>query len=129
MDSEFQLIFWNVGWEDAWTIIENGCRLLTIEFLSTLQLGEQEITFRLFNKPFSPTWKNFSNILGFHESCNVDVDDALKELDRTHFWQDISRETVCHRPYTDEIHNPTLRFIHKWLGVTFFLERTFRLQE
>jgi hypothetical protein len=46
--------------------------------LSTLQLGEQEISFGVFNKPFLATWKNFSNILGFHESCNVDVDDALK---------------------------------------------------
>jgi hypothetical protein len=85
MDSEFELIFRNIGWEDAWLIIENGCRLLTIEFLCTLQLGENEILFRLFNKPFSPSWKNFSNMLGFHESCNVDVDGALGELDRTRF--------------------------------------------
>jgi hypothetical protein len=41
MDSEFQLIFRNIGWEDAWTITENGCRLLTIKFLCTLQLGEK----------------------------------------------------------------------------------------
>jgi hypothetical protein len=95
--------------------------------LSTLQLGEHELSFRLFNKPFSPTWKNFSNILGFYESCNVDVDDALKEFDRTYFWQDISRETVYHRPCTDEIHNPTLRFIHKWLGVTLFSRENFQI--
>jgi hypothetical protein len=92
-----------------------------------MQLGEQQISFRLFNKPFSPTWKNFSNILGFHESCNVDFDDALKELDRTRFWQNISGEIVCYRPYTDEIHNPTLRFIHNWLGVTLFLRENFRI--
>jgi hypothetical protein len=81
--------------------------------LCTLQLGENEISFKLFNKSFSPSWKNFSNMLGFLESCNIDVDDALEEFDRTRFWQDISNETVCHRPGTDEIHNPTLRFIHK----------------
>jgi hypothetical protein len=96
MDSKCQLIYRNIGWKDAWTIIENDCRLLIIEFLCTLQLGENEISFRLFNKSFSPSWKNFSNMLGFHESCNVDVDDALEEFDRTHFWQDISNETVCH---------------------------------
>jgi hypothetical protein len=55
MDSEFQLIFRNIIWEDAWTITENGRRLLTIEFLCTLQLGENEISFRLFNKSFSPS--------------------------------------------------------------------------
>jgi hypothetical protein len=65
-------------------------------------------------------------MLGFHESCNVD-DDALEEFDRTRFWQDMSNETVCHRPYTDEIHNSTLRFIHKWLGVTLFPREKFRI--
>ena len=36
MDSEFELIFKAVGWEDAWEIDESGCKLLTIEFLCTL---------------------------------------------------------------------------------------------
>jgi hypothetical protein len=66
-------------------------------------------------------------MLGFHESCNIDVDNALEEFDRTRFWQDISNETVCHRPCTDKIHNPTLRFIHKWLGVTLFPTENFRI--
>jgi hypothetical protein len=52
MDSKFQLIFRNIGWEDAWTIIKNGCRLLTIEFLCTLQLGENEISFRFLINHF-----------------------------------------------------------------------------
>jgi uncharacterized protein YfkK (UPF0435 family) len=65
-------------------------------------------------------------MLGFHESYNVD-DDALEEFNKTYFWQDISNETVCPRPCTDEIHNPTLRFIHKWLGVTLFPRENFRI--
>jgi hypothetical protein len=113
MDSEFELIFHNIGWEEAWHLNENGSRLLTIEFLCTLQLGEDEISFRLFNQSVSLSWKNFSNMLNFHESCKIDVEDALPNFDRTQFWQDISGETVCFRPCTDEIHNPTLRFIHK----------------
>jgi hypothetical protein len=36
MDSEFDLVFKNIGWEDAWDINEQGCNLLTIEFLYTL---------------------------------------------------------------------------------------------
>jgi hypothetical protein len=87
---------------------ELGCRLLTIEFLCTLQLGENEVSFRLFNKSFSLSWKNFSTFLGFSELCNVDIDSALNDFDRTRFWQDISKEIVCHRPCTDEIHHPTL---------------------
>jgi hypothetical protein len=37
MDSKFELVFNNVGWENAWELNEQGCSLLTIEFLCTLQ--------------------------------------------------------------------------------------------
>jgi hypothetical protein len=57
----------------------------------------------------------------------VDIDSALNDFDKTRFWQDISKETVCHRPCTDEIHHPTLRFIHKWLGITFFPRENFQI--
>jgi hypothetical protein len=53
MDAEFELIFKNVGWEDTWELDEQGCRLLTIEFLCTLQPTDTEISFRLFGKEFS----------------------------------------------------------------------------
>jgi uncharacterized protein YfkK (UPF0435 family) len=66
-------------------------------------------------------------MLNFHESCKIDVEDALPDFDRTQFWQDISGETVCFRPCTVEIHNPTLRFILKWLGVTMFYREEFRI--
>jgi hypothetical protein len=79
----------------------------------------------MFNKEFSPSWKHFSRFLGFFEICNVDIDSALNDFDRTHFWQDISKETICHKPRTDEIHHPTLRFLHKWLGITLFPREDF----
>ena len=50
MDSEFELIFMAVGWEDAWEIDESGCKLLTIEFLCTLQTTDSEVSFRFFGK-------------------------------------------------------------------------------
>ena len=65
MDSEFELIFKAVGWEDAWEIDESGCKLLTIEFLCTLQTTDSEVSFRFFGKEFSFPWKNFSELLGF----------------------------------------------------------------
>jgi hypothetical protein len=98
MDSKFELIFRNIGWEEAWHLNENGSRLLTIEFLCTLQLGDDEISFRLFNQSFSLSWKNFSDMFNIHESCKIDVEDALPNFDRTRFWQDISGETVFLNP-------------------------------
>ena len=66
MLAEFELIFRTIGWEDAWGIDEPGCKLLTIEFLCTLQPTNLEVSFRLFGKEFSIPWKNFSELLGFH---------------------------------------------------------------
>jgi len=40
MDTEFDLIFQMVGWTNFWDITELGSRLLTIEFLCTLQYYE-----------------------------------------------------------------------------------------
>ena len=50
MDSEFELIFKAIGWEDAWEIDESGCKLLTIEFLCTLQTTYSEVSFWFFGK-------------------------------------------------------------------------------
>ena len=53
MDSEFELIFKAIEWEDAWEIDKSGCKLLTIEFLCTLQTTDSEVSFRFFGKEFS----------------------------------------------------------------------------
>jgi hypothetical protein len=127
MDSKFELGFNNVGWENAWELNEQGCRLFTNEFLCTLQPGDTEVSFRLFSKEFFPSWKNFSRFLGFSEQCAIDIDAAINDFDRMRFWQDISKELVCHHPRTDELHHPTLRFLHKWLGFTLFPREDFRV--
>jgi hypothetical protein len=36
MDTEFPLIFHEIGWENFWTIEEPGCKLLTAKLLCTL---------------------------------------------------------------------------------------------
>jgi len=43
MDTEFDLIFQMVGWTNFWNITELGSRLLTLEFLCTLQYYEGEL--------------------------------------------------------------------------------------
>ena len=66
MNTEFEIIFKTVGWENVWEINEPGSKLLTTEFLCTLQIIDSEVTFRLFGKDFSVPWKNFSELVGFH---------------------------------------------------------------
>jgi hypothetical protein len=55
MDSKFELIFRMIGWEDAWEITEHGSKLLTIEFISSLDFDHDDVSFRMFNKPFTLT--------------------------------------------------------------------------
>jgi len=55
MDSEFELIFTMIGWEDAWEITEQGSKLLTIEFISSLDFDDDNVSFRMFNKSFNLT--------------------------------------------------------------------------
>jgi hypothetical protein len=52
MDFEFDLVFKNIGWEDAWEINEQGCKLLTIEFLCTLQTIDSEVSFSFLGNNF-----------------------------------------------------------------------------
>ena len=78
-----------------------------------------------FGKDFSIPRKNFSELLGFHAQCVVDVDTAIQDFDRTKFWREISKELTCYCPHTNEIHHPTLRFMHKWLGFSLFPRNDF----
>ena len=126
MLTEFKLIFRSIGWEDAWGIDEPGCKLLTIEFLCTLQPTNSEVSFRLSGKEFSVPWKKFSELLGFHSQCIIDVNSAIQDFNRNKFWREISKEIVCYHPRTNEIHHPTLRFMHKWLGFSLFPRSDFR---
>jgi len=85
MDLEFEIIFRTVGWENVWQIDKSRTKLLTLEFLCTLQTTDSEVTFRLFGKDFSIPWRQFSELLGFNAQCVVDVDSALQDCDRMKF--------------------------------------------
>ena len=52
MDTEFEIIFRTVGWENVWQIDEPGSKLLTIEFLCTLQTTDSEVNLNFLGKTF-----------------------------------------------------------------------------
>jgi len=85
MDSEFKLIFRMIGWEDAWEITEQGSKLLTMEFISSLDFDDDNVSFRMFNKPFTLTWKTISVALGFSDQCVVNIADVLKDFNKDDF--------------------------------------------
>jgi hypothetical protein len=85
MDVEFDFIFRVVGWENVRNIHEQGSKLLTAEFLCTLQTTDTKVKFRLFGKEYSIPWKEFSLLLGFNAQCILDVDSALQDFDKAKF--------------------------------------------
>ena len=72
MDTEFTTIWKAVGWENVAPIDELGSRLLTIQFLCSLQEVEDGITFHLFEKDYYLTWRNLSSHLGFSTKFSID---------------------------------------------------------
>jgi hypothetical protein len=72
MDEEFDTIFSTIGWQCFRHLAnDRGSRLLTLEFLSSLQTSHNEVYFRLFNQEYNMTWDQFSGALGFIENCSL----------------------------------------------------------
>nr|AAX96878.1 hypothetical protein [Oryza sativa Japonica Group] len=120
MDVEFCSIWKAVGWQRFAVVDEPGSRLLTLQFLCTLKEIEDGISFRFFRKKFTLTWKGLSTLLGFHDSCKIDTQKGISGFEKNRFWEDISGAPICKKPRTNNIHNPTLRLMHKWIAMILF---------
>src|SRR6185503_12392719 len=98
-------------------------KLLTMEFLISLSIeetgAETKVDFRLFNEQFVMKLKDFSIALGFHKRCILDPSELAKKhrYDRNTWWSAISNEPVSSKNSIVSIHNPTLRFLAKWLAM------------
>ena len=91
-----------------------------MEFLCTLNITNPGVNLRFFGKEYSTPWKDFSRLLGFDAQCVVDVDSTIQDFYKTKFWREIFGKTDFFHPRTNDINNPTLHFMHKWLGMTLF---------
>nr|CAD39715.1 OSJNBa0052P16.16 [Oryza sativa Japonica Group] len=120
MDVEFRSIWKAVGWQRFAVVDEPGSPLRTLQFLCTLKEIEDGISFRFFRKEFTLTWKGLSTFLGFHDSCKIDLQKGISGFEKNRFWEDISSAPICEKPRTNDIHNPTLRLMHKWIAITLF---------
>src|SRR6185312_16042344 len=112
-----------VGWENFADIIDPGSHLLTMEFLMSLTIEETstetKVYFRFFNEQFEMTLQQFSVALGFNKRCILDPNTLVEcyQYDRSSWWCEICNEPVSSKNNIVSIHNPTLRFLAKWLAM------------
>ena len=114
MDTELRDVFHSIGWENLFEAPQPGSRFLTLEFLTTfesfLRGRKSMVSFRLFGKGFEFDLARFSELLDFCTSCSPTPSD-LRYFNVAEF-----RDTIfgkSGRIHFSDIHNPTLRFLHR----------------
>jgi hypothetical protein len=75
------------------------------------------VKFHLFRKSFDCDFSRFNELLDFSKSC-LPESSAMRNFNKVEFNDAISRKSARLR-YSD-IHNPSLRFLHRWMSFTLF---------
>jgi hypothetical protein len=75
------------------------------------------VKFRLFGKSFGCDLSHFSELLDFSKSC-LPESNAMRNFNKVEFSDAISRKST--RLKFGDIHNPSLRFLHRWMSFTLF---------
>jgi hypothetical protein len=72
----------------------------------------------LFGKSFGCDFSCFSELLNFSKSC-LPESIAMRNFNKVEFSNAISRKSA--RLRFSDIHNPSLRFLHRWMSFMLFL--------
>jgi hypothetical protein len=75
------------------------------------------VKFHLFGKSFSCDFSRFSKLLDFSKSCLLESI-AMRNFNKAEFSSAISGKFA--RLRFSDIHNPSLRFLHRWMSFTLF---------
>jgi hypothetical protein len=114
LDEELPTILRTISWGKLYDEPHQGSRLLTLEFLTTFEIVEKGrklfLKFHLFGKSFSYDLSRFSELLDFSKSC-LSKSTAMRNFNKVEFSDTISRKSA--RLRFSDIHNPSLRFVHR----------------
>jgi len=116
MDIDFANVWHAVGWDDFLPIEENGSRVLTIQFLCTVREEANGVCFRFLGNEYYYTWRDFSHLHGFSDHLPVSLEKSCRGFDQHEFWGLILGQVV----HGNDIQNPTLCLMHKWVAITLF---------
>jgi hypothetical protein len=121
LDEELPTILRIIDWGKLYDESHLGSCLLTLEFLMTFETVEKNrksfVKFHLFGKSFSCVFSHFSELLDFSKSC-LPESSAMRNFNKVEFSDAISKKFT--RLRFSDIHNPSLRFLHRWMSFTLF---------
>jgi hypothetical protein len=75
------------------------------------------VKFCLFKKSFGCDFSCFNELLDFSKSCLPESSD-MRNFSKVEFSDAISRKSA--RLWFSDIHNPSIRFLHRWMSFTPF---------
>jgi hypothetical protein len=121
LDEELRTILWTIGWGKLYDEPRLGTHLLTLEFLMTIETVEENrksfVMCHLLSKSFGCDLSHFRELLDFSKSCLAESS-AIRNFNKVEFSDAISRKSA--RLRFSDIHNPSLRFLHRWMSFTLF---------
>jgi hypothetical protein len=121
LDEELPIILRTINWGKLYDEPRLGSHLLTLEFLMTFEIVEKDrklfMKFHLFGKSFGYDLSYFSDLLDFSKSC-LPESSAMRNFSKVEFSDAISGKST--RLRFSDIHNPSLRFLHRWMLFTLF---------
>jgi hypothetical protein len=116
LDEELPTILWTIGWGKLYDEPHLGSCLLTLEFVMTFEIVEKNrklfVKFCLFRKSFGCDFSRFSELLDFSKSC-LPESSAMRNFNKVEFSDAISGKFT--RLRFSDIHNLSLRFLHRWM--------------
>jgi hypothetical protein len=121
LDEELPTILRTIGWGKLYDEPHLDSRLLTLEFLITFEIAKENkksfVKFCMFRKSFGCDFSRFNELLDFSKSC-LPESIAMRNFNKVEFSDVISRKSA--RLRFSDIHNPSLRFLHRWMLFTLF---------
>jgi hypothetical protein len=117
LDEELPTILQTIGWGKLYNEPHLGSRLVTIDFLTTFETVEKNrklfVKFCLFRKSFGCDFSRFSELLDFSKS-SLPESSAMRNFNTVEFSDAIFGKST--RLRFSDIHNPSLRFLHRWMS-------------
>jgi hypothetical protein len=121
LDEELPTILRTISWGKLYDESRQGSHLLIIDFLMTFEIVEKNrksfVKFCLFRKLFGCDFSHFSELLDFSKSC-LPESSAMRNFNKVEFSDAISGKSA--RLRFSDIHNPSLRFLFRWMSFTLF---------